>query len=386
MRRLTSLTAVAASSLFFASSLAAQSSRMNAAEAEAFFDTIHAPNYLGAEIAHTSIKSQKGGTCWGFSTVAFLESEVLRENPDLAATLSEKKEELDLSEYFVVYWAYVEKAREYARRQGEGARFTDGGLSHDVTWLIAEYGIVPETDYVVVDDYRAMRADLNSVLERHTETGNWDEGTVVAEIRAVLDQHLAPPPETIEIDGVNLTPVEYAAAYLALDPSELWEITSYTALPGYGRAELDIPDNWWDYDGYYNVPLDDFIRVMNEALDAGYPVVIDTDWGDMGAGWNSAGIAVMHPDMLDGRPVDETSRQGDLDDGRTTDDHLVLAIDHRVVDGVDWYLIKNSHGTGSGRRGYVWMRGDFFAMRVLAIMVHRDAIDAGIVAMFEGET
>ena len=33
------------------------------------------------------------------------------------------------------------------------ARFTDGGLSHDVTWLVEEYGIVPESDYVVVEDY-----------------------------------------------------------------------------------------------------------------------------------------------------------------------------------------------------------------------------------------
>jgi hypothetical protein len=78
-------------------------------------------------------------------------------------------------------------------------------------------------------------------------------------------------------------------------------------------------------------------------------------------------------------------RQLDFVEGRTTDDHLVLAVDHRVVDGVDWYLIKNSHGTSSGRRGYVWIRGDWMAMRVLAYMVHPDALDPSVVDRFGGD-
>jgi hypothetical protein len=53
------------------------------------------------------------------------------------------------------------------------------------------------------------------------------------------------------------------------------------------------------------------------------------------------------------------------------------------VDGHDWYLIKNSHGTGSGRRGYVWVRGDFMALRVLAVMVHKDAIDPALRSRLE---
>jgi bleomycin hydrolase len=354
-------------------------------ERQAFFDEIQAPNWLGTDIDHTPIKQQRGGSCWSFSTVAFLESEVLRSNEEVVAALEEAEAELDLSEYYVVYWAYVEKAREYARRQGENARFTDGGLSHDVTWLVEKYGIVPEWDFAVVEDYGAMRTELNAVLETHGESGDWTEEVVVAEIREVLDRHLAPPPATITVAGVEMTPIQYATEYLALDPAEYWEITSYTDMPFYGRGELDVPDNWWDYDGYYNVPLDDYMRSINQALDDGYPVVIDTDWGDKGASWNGAGIAVMHPDMLPDGTIDQEARQLDFAEGRTTDDHLVLAIDHRVVDEEDWYLIKNSHGTGSGRRGYVWMRGDWMAMRVLAYMVHRDAIGEEIVERFGGD-
>jgi len=377
--------AVAAVAVFTTPALLTAQQGVDTAERQAFFDDIQAPNWLGTDIEHTSIKKQRGGSCWSFSTVAFLESEVLRTNADVVAALEEAKAELDLSEYYVVYWAYVEKAREYARRNGEDARFTDGGLSHDVTWVVEKYGIVPEADFAVVEDYGAMRADLNEVLEARKESGDWSEAAVVAEIREVLDRHLAPPPETITVAGQTMTPVQYATEYLALDPAAYWEIMSYTDVPFYGRGELDVPDNWWDYDGYYNLPLDDYMQTINRALDAGYPVVIDTDWGDKGASWNGAGIAVIHPELLPDDVIDQESRQLDFAEGRTTDDHLVLAVDHRVVDGVDWYLIKNSHGTSSGRRGYVWIRGDWMAMRVLAYMVHPDALDPDVTDRFGGD-
>ena len=385
MRYAVRFLAAATVAVFLSPTLATAQRASDAAERQAFFDGIQAPNWLGTDIAHTSIKRQRGGSCWSFSTVAFLESEVLRTNADVVAALKEAKVELDLSDYYVVYWAYVEKAREYAQRKGENARFTDGGLSHDVTWVVETYGIVPESDYVVVEDYGAMRTELNAVLERHAESGDWSEDTVVADIREVLDRHLAPPPDTITVDGSEMTPIEYATDYLALEPGSYWEVSSYTDFPFYARGELDIPDNWWDYDGYYNVPLDAWIRTINRALDAGYPVVIDTDWGDMGASWNGAGLAVMHPVMMPGYLINQDTRQSDFAEGRTTDDHLVLAVDHRVVNGEDWYLIKNSHGTGSGRRGYVWIRGDWMAMRVLAYMVHVDAVDSSITGRFAAD-
>ena len=134
------------------------------------------------------------------------------------------------------------------------------------------------------------------MLTTHEEIRYWTEDVVVAEIRAVLDRHLAPPPETIMVDGQSMTPVEYATDYLGIDPARYWEITSYTDIPIYGRGELDVPDNWWDYDGYYNVPLEDFQQTTNHALDAGYSVVFDMDWGDKGAAWNGAGLAVIPPE------------------------------------------------------------------------------------------
>src|SRR5690606_21964477 len=112
---------MAAAGLLLALPLTAQiTDPAAAARREAFFDAIHVPNWLGTDIAHTSIKSQRGGTCWSFATVSWLESEVLRTNEALRTSLAAERRELDLSEYYVVYWGWVEKAREYARRQGQG--------------------------------------------------------------------------------------------------------------------------------------------------------------------------------------------------------------------------------------------------------------------------
>ena len=82
--------------------------------------------------------------------------------------------------------------------------------------------------------------------------------------------------------------------------------------------------------------------------------------------------------------INQDTRESDFVENRTTDDHLVHAVDHRVVDGRDWYLIKNSHGTSSGRRGYVWMRDDWVAMRVLFFTLNKDALDPDLLERFGG--
>ncbi|MFC1529186.1 C1 family peptidase [Gemmatimonadota bacterium] len=365
----------------------------SAAERQAFWDGIHTPTYLRTDIAHTPIKSQRGGTCWNFATISFLESEIYRTNEAVVNDLRVNRQSLNLSEYYVVYWAWVEKARELVRVKGEGkvletSRGTavslhDGGLSHDTISFIQKYGIVPESEFTQPENSGMMTRALQAVMVQAYEDGNWNERQVIQQIREVLDEHLMAPPQSFEWNGQTYTPRQWADDYLKFDYDNYWEITSYTDFPFYTQGELDLPDNWWDCDTYYNVPLDAYIRIMNRALDRGFSVAVDTDWGDIGGDWNGAGAAVMHPEMLSPMLVSQQTRQSDFEDGRTQDDHLVHAVDHRVVDGWDWYLIKNSHGTATGRQGYVWMRSDWVAMRVLAIMVHKDAIDPGLVAKFQ---
>ena len=85
----------------------------------------------------TEVKDQnRSGTCWSFSTLSFLESEMLRLG----------KPKVDLSEMFIVWHTYSEKAWKDVRLHGN-LNFSAGGAFHDVTNMIREYGIVPESIY-----------------------------------------------------------------------------------------------------------------------------------------------------------------------------------------------------------------------------------------------
>ena len=89
---------------------------------------------IDTEVKRTPVKNQyRTGTCWCFSTISYLESEALRLG----------KEEVDLSEMYVVRHTYPHKAQNYIRLHGL-ANHSQGGQSHDVINQVRRYGIVPE--------------------------------------------------------------------------------------------------------------------------------------------------------------------------------------------------------------------------------------------------
>ncbi|MGM9735679.1 MAG: C1 family peptidase, partial [Candidatus Cryptobacteroides sp.] len=82
----------------------------------------------------TSIKNQyRSGTCWCFSALSFIESEILRT----------KGIETDLSEMFVVGKSYHDRAIKYVRLDGH-LNFAAGSSFGDVLHVINDYGIVPQ--------------------------------------------------------------------------------------------------------------------------------------------------------------------------------------------------------------------------------------------------
>ena len=84
----------------------------------------------------TSIKNQnRAGTCWCYSTMAFLESELLRMG----------KGEYDLSEMFTVYNTYLDRADAAVRTHGD-VSFSQGGSFYDVIYGMEAFGLVPEEE------------------------------------------------------------------------------------------------------------------------------------------------------------------------------------------------------------------------------------------------
>ena len=82
----------------------------------------------------TSIKNQnRSSTCWSFSSLGFLESELLRMG----------KGTYDLSEMFVVHHTMVDRAVNYVRYHGD-ASFSPGGSFYDIMYCLKNYGLVPQ--------------------------------------------------------------------------------------------------------------------------------------------------------------------------------------------------------------------------------------------------
>ena len=67
-------------------------------------------------------------------------------------------------------------------------------------------------------------------------------------------------------------------------------ITSYTHHPFYTRFALEVPDNW-RMDQMYNVPLEDLMRIIDNALANGYTLAWGADVSEIG--FTRKGIGVV---------------------------------------------------------------------------------------------
>jgi len=242
------------------------------------------------EVARTPVKNQaKTGTCWCFSTISFLESELLRMG----------KGEFDLSEMFVVRHTYPHKAENYIRLHGK-TTYGQGGQHHDVIDQIKRHGIVPEDVYpgMEIEEKKhhheemaaVLRAVLNGVLKagkRHL-TPNWIDA-----FQAVLDTYLGTPPIDFIYNNKKYTPQTFAEDYLKLNLDDYIELTSYTHHPFYEKFRLEIPDNWTYSSDYYNIPISDLEKIIDHALKKGYSVAWDGDVSEKDFSSRKTGYAVV---------------------------------------------------------------------------------------------
>ncbi len=336
------------------------------------------------EIKTTPVKNQQHtGTCWCFATTSFVETEILRMGGPA----------LDLSEMFTVRHAYDHKGRLYVRYHGL-ANFGPGGQAHDVINMIRQYGFVPEEVYPgkdygdTIHNHGELNAILNAYLDAVVKNRNrkltpaWPKG-----FSSVLDVYLGKNPESFVVDGVKYTPKSFRD-HFKFNPDDYIELTSYTHHPFYTKFGVEVPDNW-SHDLYYNVPLDELISVMYNALAHGYSVAWDGDVSEKGFSYKN-GVAILPEkpwskitgkDSVFKHPVkewqvDAAMRQKTFDDYATTDDHLM----HLVGTGTDengthYYLTKNSWGTKSNKySGYLFMSEPYVRLKTLAILVHKDAL------------
>lgn len=353
----------------------------------------------------TSVKDQnRSGTCWAYSTLSYFESEILKSTGKT----------YDLCESFVANKDYMDRAIQVVRYHGD-MQFLQGGSAYDVYYVLKNYGICPENAMPfpgsLYGDSLNNFNEFFSLLEPYVEgiatnkaskiSGQWKVG-----FQGILDAYLGKCPENFTYEGKNYTPKSFASS-LGLNMDDYVTITSYTHHPFYSQFVVEVQDNWRN-PASYNLPMDEMMQIIDNAVMNGYTVAWGGDVSE--PGFTRDGLAYMidakkmqslqgsdmarwlglspakRRNLIDslGCNVPEVQatqemRQERFDNWELTDDHgmLIYGI-AKDQNGKEYYMVKNSWGETGKYKGTWYMTKTFIAANTMDYMVNKNAIPANI--------
>ena len=381
---------------FAAASLGAQAPKVKPADYQ--FTTVK-------EIPVTSMKNQnRSGTCWCFSALSFLESEVIKAKNLKAEAYP------DFSEMFIVRHSYHDRAVKYVRLNGY-LNMAQGSGFGDVLEVIRDYGLMPQSAYSGMNyGYELpVQGELDAVLRGYVEavaknpnrklTPVWTKG-----FDGILDAYLGELPENFVENGVTYTAASYRDA-MGINPDDYVNISSYTHHPFYSQFAIEVEDNWrWGL--CYNLPLNEFMAVIDNAVENGYTVLwggdvsepgftrdglailLDTEakpttgsdqerW--VGKAEDKPAVAAEKKELPKELDVTQEIRQRMFDEKTSTDDHgMHLYGTAKDQNGTKYYLIKNSWGVTGAYDGTWYMSENFVKGKTLNFVVNKKALPKDI--------
>ena len=356
------------------------------------------------EIPITSVKDQhRSGTCWAFSSLGFIEAEILRNTGKT----------YDLAEAYVIYKTYIDRAIANVRMHGD-VSWSQGGSFYDVLYCLKNYGIVPESAVTPAGTLYGDTLFNHSELERAAQgylgafTGPnanvkklspcWQKP-----FEAILEAYLGPMPETFEYEGKTYTPQSFYQS-LGINTDDYVSLTSFTHHPFDSQFAIEIQDNWrWAQS--YNLPLDEFMEVIDNALINGYTVAWGADVSESYFNRNSTSIASVPADAKDNstegsdqerwigkdknkqasfndateKIITQELRQEAFDNWETTDDHGMLLYGiAKDQNGKEYYMMKNSWGKYGKYKGYAYISKPYVAYKTINIVVNKKAVPSKI--------
>lgn len=336
------------------------------------------------------------GTCWSFSALSFIESELIRTG----------KGKHNLSEMYIVRMAYMDKAEKYIRMHGK-LNFGQGGAFHDIPYVIAKYGMVPEEVYKGLNygTETHNHSELESVLQGMCDaiiknrqgkiTTSWKKA-----ISGVLDAYLGEFPETFTYQSREYSPISFRDM-MGLDMDDYVTLSSFTHHPFYKSFVLEVPDNWV-MGQVQNLPLDELSTTIESAVMDGYSLAWAADVSEKGFSFrNGLAIVPSDPSNLkqkgkdnkhfseagavrtgtqfdspgDELPIDQSLRQTAFDNYQTTDDHGMHIVGIvKDQNGTPYYMVKNSWGTKNDCDGYFYASYPYVKYKTMNVMLHKDGI------------
>jgi bleomycin hydrolase len=339
------------------------------------------------DLGCTPVKNQSAtNTCWCFSGISFFESELIRMG----------KKPVDLSVMYIVRHTYEKKGEEYARMHG-ACSFAGGGEYWDVINGIRETGLVPEEIYHGLNygDTKhnhsemdaALKGYIDGVLKSSKLSTAW-----LAGLNGILDAYLGKIPENFQYEGKTYTPQSFMKE-MGINLDDYVALTSFSHHPFYKQFVLEVPDNWAS-GTCYNLPLDEFIQVIDNSVTNGYTVAWASDMSDKGFSMKH-GVAIIpekswnemteeesvnvfngpHPEKV----ITQAMRQKEFDNYTTTDDHgmhiVGLATDQA---GNTFYKVKNSWGIMGKYDGFIFVSKPYIMLRTTNCLVNKNVIPAAI--------
>ena len=353
----------------------------------------------------TSIKDQnRSGTCWDYSTISFFEAEILKATGKT----------YDLCESFVANKTYMDRAIQVVRYHGD-CQFAQGGSAEDVLATMKKYGICPEDAMPfpgsLYGDSLNNFNEFFSVLEPYVAavakssakkiSNQWKVG-----MQGILDAYLGKCPEEFTYQGKKYTPTSFMAS-LGINLDDYVSITSYTHHPFYTAFAVEVQDNW-RFPLSYNLPMDEMMQVIDNAIDKGYTIAWGGDVSEDGFTRNGLAYAVDNKatqslagsdmarwlkmtavkkrNIIDSLGVNvpeivptQEMRQERFDNWELTDDHGMLIFGvAKDQNGKEYYMVKNSWGETGSYKGIWYMTKTFIAANTMDFLINKNAIPKDI--------
>ncbi|SDD63439.1 C1 family peptidase [Niabella drilacis] len=348
-------------------------------------------NIINLEV--TPIENQgSSGTCWSYSTNSFLESEMIKAG----------RKPVPLAKIYTARRSYEDKAENYVKMNG-AVSWGDGGEAHDVINMYAKYGAVPEEVYTgllngaTTNNFSEMQAILKAMLDAVIKnpagvlSPRWKKA-----FAATLDAYLGPVPPMFTYQNKSYTPQSFAKEVVGLDAGNYIEFISQNNTPYWQKAMMMVPDNWafqWDY----NIPPAAVTDIIDNALKNGYTVAWGTDVSEPYFSWpNGVAFVPQNPFsyvknitaaqkkelFTSPKPEPEITpelRQTGIENGQTSDDHGMHIVGlSKDQDGKEYYIVKNSWGTGNEYKGYLHVTKAYVQFKTTSILVNKKAVPKSV--------
>lgn len=349
----------------------------------------------------SKVKDQKrSGTCWAFSTLGFIESELIRQG----------KGEYDLAEMFVVHHTMLDRATNYVRLHGESS-YAPGGSFADVMFCLRNYGIVPQEAMpgIMYGDTVHNHGELDRVAKGYVDAlikGNPKKLTPVWRngLAAIYDTYLGQCPESFTYNGKTYTPQSFLQS-TGLNLDDYVSITSFTHHPFYTQFAIEVQDNW-RHELSYNIPLDEMMAIIDNAINNGYTIAWGADVSEIGftrtgvgvmpnedkgaeltgtdqARWTGMSNTDKRKELTKGPlpeiEVTQEMRQKAYDNWETTDDHgMQIYGIAKDQNGKEYYMVKNSWGKAGDYDGIWYISKAFVAYKTMNFIVNKNAIPKDI--------